>query len=152
MRDHLWLSLYRIWATNNIISTAKGSDTEKISAVCGYNWTILLACVECQKSLQLWNAGSVSTSVYQYPKAEHLSIDWYFKDCMLLLPVLLQCCIGLCTYQSIAPPTPLLAKGGDLISFWPLNMPQISMLCRWGVIQVNPHPYKLACGMVPGAV
>ena len=23
----------------------------------------------------------------------------------------------LCTYQSIAPPTPLLAKGGDLISF-----------------------------------
>ena len=33
--------------------------------------------------------------------------------------------IQLCTYQCIAPPTPLLAKGGDLISFWPLNMPRI---------------------------
>ena len=30
----------RIWTTN-IISTAKASDTEERSVVCGYNWTIL---------------------------------------------------------------------------------------------------------------
>ena len=39
--------------------------------------------------------------------------------------------LSLCTYQCIAPPTPLLAKGGDLISFWPINMPWIRRI--WSI-------------------